>query len=146
MIRKAMASDLDPILDMGVDFWRETIFSEPYDRSCAKLMMDSCMEKDLLAVLEVDGKVEGFVAGVVGPVYANPNVMAGSEIAWWINSEHRNSGNGKALMKFMEQLAKKQGVKYWSMVSMESSDPEKANAMYAKAGYAKTETVWNKRI
>ena len=143
MIRAAEESDFPIILDMCEEFWQETAYDEPFDRQHTKLMVEMALDHGLLAVVDESGVV-GFVAGIKGPLMASPSVQAGTELAWWINPEHRKGRKGIDLMLFIENLAKNQGIKYWNMISMESSKPEVANAIYAKLGYTVIETSWAK--
>jgi GNAT superfamily N-acetyltransferase len=146
MIRLAEISDFDQILDLAQDFWLHTQFSEPFERAHTLDMVSMSYDHGLLAVLEVDGKVEGFAAGISSPLLGSTYAKAGTELAWWVNPHHRSGGRGVKLLRFMEGLAKDQGIKYWNMASMQTSMPEKINAMYVKMGYTHSETVYTKVI
>ena len=145
MIREATEEDFPRILDMCESFWKETQFNVPFDRVHTELMVDMALDHGLLAVLDVDGVV-GFIAGIKGPLLANPDYLAGTELAWWVDPEHRKSKKGVDLMVFIEELARKQNIKYWNMVSMESSNPEVANKIYDRLGYHKSETSWTREL
>jgi len=144
MIRVAILDDFEEILDLCEDFWEHTQFEEPFERSHTVNMVDMSYDHGLLAVLEIDGKVEGFAAGIKAPLMGNSSVLAGTELAWWVNPEKRSGGNGIKLLKFIEDLAKTQNVKYWNMVSMQSSMPDQVNRMYEKMGYKLEETTYTK--
>lgn len=146
MIRKADIEDFDDILDLCKTFWKETQFNEKFERNHTIEMVAAACSQGLLCVLEVDGSTEGFAAGCKSPSLGSSQAMVGTEIAWWVNPDHRGGGNGIELLKYMEMLAKEQGVKYWSMVSMQSSMPEQVNALYEKMGYKLSEMVYTKVI
>lgn len=142
MIRQATIEDFDIILDMAKKFWQSTIYEEEFDRDHTKKVVGLAFDHGLIAVIEQKEGVVGFVGGVKSPLLANPNVMMGTELAWWVEPEYRKGGEGIKLMKFIEKLAKEQGVKYWVMVAMESSDPETAAKIYERLGYEKTESSY----
>ncbi len=144
MIRKATEEDFDDILLLSAEFWLHTQFSEPFDAEHTRNMVQLAYDNQLLAVLEIDSAIVGFCAGVCAPLMASPHAVAGTELAWWVDPNHRGGKNGIALLQFMEQLAKDAGVKYWTMVTMESSMPEIVGRMYEKMGYRKSETSYTK--
>ena len=146
MIRNATTDDISKILEMSERFWASTIYTEPFNSDDTRVMVEMALDHGLLAVAVADGGVVGFVAGIRAPLLGNHSAMSGTELAWWINPEHRKGRLGLDLMLYIENLAKMQGVKYWNMISMESSAPEVANKIYERLGYMKTETSYTKVI
>ena len=143
-IRKAEISDLPTILKMSEQFWETTVFDEPFGYQKTLELVDLSMSQDMLLVLEIDGVVQGFISGIINDLMASNGAKIGTEIAYWINQDHRKSGEGIKLIEAMEKNAKAAGVKYWVMVSMESSYPEVSNKIYDKLGYKKAETTYMK--
>lgn len=144
MVRDGTAEDLPAVVEMAREFWKHTMYDEPYDQDHVHMMASMALDHGLLAILEVDGKVEGFTAGVRGPLLGCASVQTGTEIAWWVNPESRKGRNGLALMKHIEDQAKAQGVKYWTMIVMESCQPEVGEAIYRRMGYQKSETSFTR--
>ena len=144
MIREATLTDVEKILDLSAEFWATTQFTEAYDRDHTRLMVNVCLDQGLLAVLVVDGDIVGFIAGIKSFLLASQQALMATELAWWVDPEHRKGSSGLKLLKFMEKLAQKQGIKYWSMVSMECSSPETAEKIYLSMGYKKSETNYMK--
>lgn len=144
MIRKAAPADYGDILDLCEEFWTHTMFDEPFDRSHTMKMVNLANEHELLAVAISEGEIVGFAAGIKAPLLGSPEAMVGTELAWWVSPLCRGGTIGFKLLHFMEDLAKNAGIKYWSMVSMESSMPEQVNAMYERSGYIKSETTFTK--
>ena len=142
-IRIAEMDDLETILDMCDRFWQETMYTEKFDRDHAALMVAMAFDHQLLAVIDIDGPV-GFVAGIKSHLLGSTDALTGTELAWWVNPDHRKGRHGINLMLFIEDLAREQGIKYWNMVSMESSSPEVANKIYQHLGYNKSETSYTK--
>lgn len=144
MIRKATPQDFNAILDLSQEFWKYTLFDEEFDRDHTLLMVKQSFDYGLLAALEIDLEVVGFVSGIKSFLLGSPAALMGVELAWWVTPDHRGGKNGIKLLKFIETLAREQGIKYWTMVSMESSMPEQINGLYEKLGYKKSETGFTK--
>ena len=64
------------------------------------------------------------------------------ELGYFIHPEHR--GKGVKLLRFYEDLAREQGVKYNSMISIQSCNPERANRVYEAMGYHPSEMTFMK--
>lgn len=144
MIRQARAEDTPAIVDMALEFWGHTQFSnEEFDPVHVAMMADHCREEGVSVVYDSNG-VQGFACAVIGPLLASPDVMQGSEVAYWINPKHR--GKGIFLLRELESQAKNKGCKYFTMISMQSSSPETANKIYRREGYDHTETAFTKRL
>ncbi len=142
--RESNDKDIESILAMAETFWDSVGYEEEFcDESCLD-MINLCADQELLAVVEVDGLIEGFAAGLKSPLLANKKVNQGTELAWWITPQARKNGLGVKLLKQLESQAKKQGIKYWSMVFMSNSMPEVVEDIYKNLGYKKTETTYTK--
>jgi GNAT superfamily N-acetyltransferase len=144
MVRDGVVEDLPAVVEMAREFWKETMYQEEFDGDYVEFMASMAIEHGLLAILEIDGKVEGFTAGLKSPLLACADVLGGTEIAYWINPEARRGRNGIALIKHIEGMAKAQGVKYWNMIAMESSMPETVARIYGALGYEKSETSYTR--
>lgn len=144
MIRAATEDDFEQILDMSALFWLDTQFDEPFERDHTWHMVNLAFEHGLLAVVEIDSRCVGFCAGVKSPILGSSKTFGATELAWYVYPEHRKGKNGIALLLFMEKLVQEQGIKYWTMVSMQSSMPEQVGAMYERMGYVHSETCYTK--
>lgn len=144
MIRAGTVEDFPEIVRMAREFWKHTIFDEPFCADSVEGMAAHCMDQGLFAVLEIKGKAAGFACGIKGGLLANVYVTTGTEVAYWVDPEHRRGRNGIALLKGLEDMAKEHGVKYWSMIFMQSSMPETVEQIYLKMGYNKSETSYTK--
>lgn len=144
MVRDGNKDDLPAVVEMAREFWQHTMYAEPFDADYVELMASMAIDHGLLAILELDGVIEGFTAGLKAPLLACADVLSGTEIAWWVNPSARKGRNGIALMQHIEQMAKAQGVKYWNMIVMESCQPEVGAAIYERLGYKKSETSYTR--
>jgi GNAT superfamily N-acetyltransferase len=144
MIRDATKEDFDQILDCCEEFWAYTRYKEPFCREHTRMYVQMAYDHGLLAVVDIDEIIVGFVAGVKSALMGNPDVLTGTELAWWISPGHRKNMHAIKLLKFIEGKAQEAGIKYWNMVSMQSSMPEEVNALYEKMGYEHSETSYTK--
>lgn len=143
MIRQAIDCDIPDILRMAADFWKHTDYSEPFDHAHVANAVQNCMSQGLVAVIDENGLV-GFCAATMFPLLGSIGAMMATELAWWIDPNHRKGRKGLELMRFMESLARERGVKYFNMIAMESSSPETAEKIYLRTGYRKAETTYTK--
>jgi len=144
MIRIAREDDFDSILGMAADFWLQTQFNEPFEPEHTRHYVQMAFDHELLAVVEIDGENVGFCAAIKSFILGSTKAYGATELAWWLDPEHRKGKNGIALLLFMEGLVKEQGIKYWTMVSMQSSMPEQVGRMYERMGYVHSETSYTK--
>lgn len=144
MIREGNEADLDSVVRMSEEFWKHTIYDEPFCAETARHMAAACLDQGLLSILEIGGQVVGFACGVKGPLLANGDVMTGTEVAWWVDPEHRKGNNGVGLLQHIEKLAKLAGIKYWNMAYMQSSMPAVIESIYERMGYTRTEVIYTR--
>ena len=143
MIRSATRDDIPAIVDMAKTFWDSTVYEEPLNPETVNMLCHSCIKDNLMCVLDVDGP-KGFGCASKIPLLANHEVMAGSELAWWIDPEYRNAGRGVELLKMLEAMAKRAGIKYFTMVYMQSSMPDVVEKIYQDMGYNRHEVSYMK--
>jgi hypothetical protein len=94
MIRAGTREDVPQIVDMGRVFWKETIYKEDFEPETVSELFNTCIDHGLMSVLEIDEKLEGFACGLKTPLIANSKVFLGTEVAWWVNPDHRQGKNG----------------------------------------------------
>jgi len=147
MIREGKINDIPSIVRMAQEFWKHTKYPDaPFCPNMVAGMAEHCIDNNMMAVVEIDGKVCGFCCGIKGPLLASPNYFIGTEIAWWVDEEHRSGRNAIGLLKKMEKLAKEAGCIQWNMVFMYSSMPDFVEGMYEKMGYEPYEKSYGKRL
>ena len=147
MIRLAEPKDFLVIVEHSREFWGHTQFKdEPFCEEQCLGFIEAAHNQGLLAVSDSGGVIAGFIAGISGPLMCNPNVLVGTELAWWVTPKYRSNHHALRLLTFIEERAIELGIKYWNMVSMQSSMPDQVNAMYEKMGYELAETTYTKRL
>ena len=144
-IRHAVESDIPDIIRMAGRFWEQTDYKVPFDADSALGLIKTCMVQNLCMVLDIDG-VRGFVGGISFPLMGNNAYTIGAELAWWVDEEYRSGRNGLILMQAIEDSARESGVHYWSMMNLESVNPEIAETIYLRSGYKKTESTFLKEL
>jgi GNAT superfamily N-acetyltransferase len=78
------------------------------------------------------------------PLYANRDVLTASEMYWYVDEEHRDTGAGKALLAGIEDAARERGVKLFGMMALQAVEPDKAAAIYKRLGYQPGELTFFK--
>lgn len=146
LIRPAKLEDVPEIVRMSAVFWDESPFKVEFDQYTTEAMAESCISEGTLIVLDVGGSVVGFACLVVGALLGNMNYKSATEIAWWVDSDHRGGKGGIMLMKGLEEIARDKGCKYLSMAFMVSSMPDAVEGIYKKMGYSKTEVLYTKEL
>lgn len=144
-IRQATPDDIPRIIEMGAIFWAQTAYRDiPY---CPDSIAESALEmmaSRLLIVAELEGRVVGAVGALAVPLYANRDVLTASELYWYVDEDHRNSGAGKLLLAGIEDAARARGVKLFGMMALDAVEPDKAAAMYKRLGYQPGERTFYK--
>jgi len=144
MVRAGEKKDFDTIVKMAKEFTDLSGYNEKYCPNTVYAMASMCLDQGLLSVLEIDGIVKGVACGLKGALVTNSEVSMGSELIWWVDPEFRKGKNGISLLRHLENQAKKEGMKYWNMVFLESSMPLVIEKIYQKMGYNKTEVTYTK--
>ena len=144
IIRAGQLIDLERCLDMAENFYEVAGYKEdiPLCRDSCREFMEFAMSQGLLFVAALEGSVVGFVLGIASPYIMNKNYLAGAELAWWVEPEYRKGSTGIKLLKAIEKSAKDLGIKMWSMMSLESVEPEKMERLYKALGYVPAERTY----
>jgi GNAT superfamily N-acetyltransferase len=142
-VRDAQEEDIPDIIVLAKKFHAVSGYdSFDLDEESADRIIFQSISQGLCPVAEVDGKIVGFLLGLEFPAILNANIMMGTEIAWWVEPEHRNSVIGVKLLKFVENKAKQKNLKFWSMMCLEHLNPDGLEAIYLKMGYKKSERTY----
>lgn len=146
IIRAADEQDFPAMAEYGRDWWQQTEFSRvvPYNAQSVVATLRKLAAQNMLVVAEHDLDVVGFVGGAVAPMYMNDDYLMGNELFWWVHPDHRKAGVGAALLDGIEKAAKAAGCTFWSMMAMQCMDPERAGALYERAGYKWVERTYAK--
>lgn len=89
---------------------------------------------------------KGFIAWVESPMIINPFKILASEIAWYVEKEHRGSTIGIKLLKEYEKIAKSNGCHFVDIAHLEHMQEYDMENMYSRMGYKKYETHFIKEV
>ena len=144
IIRKATNDDIFDLLVLARGFSREAPAMHEWDRDKTEAMLKTCIENELttIIVMEFEGEVVGGIVGVVQPLLMSNTVVA-SELAWFVDPNHRGKGAIK-LVKAFEGWAKEKGAEYVTMADIRGiADLSK---LYERLGYELTEAAYSKKV
>lgn len=146
IIRAAVEHDINACVLMAEDFYQFTEYKEhiPYDADSTEAWFRFGLDQNLLFVADTGRDVVGFIIAVSSPFIMNKKYLAAAELAWWLDPDHRSGTAGIRLLKALEGGARNIGVKLLSMMSLESSEPEKIHRLYSARGFSKAETTYLK--
>ena len=123
MIREATIDDLDFLLAMGENFYNACDFPAQmsFDKDTLEGVFRNLVVNDS-AALFVDDKLRGAIGGIVYPYYFTGQ-LAGNEMFWWVEPEHKGKLKSKLLTK-LEDWAREQGAVSFTMIVPESVEEE----------------------
>jgi GNAT superfamily N-acetyltransferase len=145
-VRHGTAEDFVACIPMAERFWKVAGYSIPFDADSTLDYFVLGLQSGLFSVAEKNGQVIGFIVGVSAPCMVNRNYTVAAELAWWVEPEFRNTPDSIRLIKHIENSAKDAGVALWSMMCLESQEPEKVGNMYMGMGYSRAERTFAKRL
>lgn len=138
----ATIDDVAEVLEMSKQFMSSTGYTEYSDEQNIRNLIESIVtgRQDQMIILLKPGV--GFIAGQATPFVFGPHYIA-SEIAWWINEEHRQTGAGTDLLEAFEYWAK--NIAGCTMITLTSLD-DKVGKFYEKKGYKLYERAYMKAL
>lgn len=139
-MRIATTKDIEEILEMSMKFMAETSFTEFSDKEYIRLLIEDIVLSQQNEKIIIFEPQVGFLAGYAVPFPFGPHKMA-SEIAWYINPEHRGKKTGSEFLSAFEYWAKEKAG--CSMVNMMCLD-EQLDKYYTNKGYKLYERTYSK--
>lgn len=145
IVRPATREDIPRIVDMALRFYPTTHYAKIADvtKESAAGLAIIAMESGVMLVAEKDGAVIGMACLVVGPFEFNVSVTMATELAWWIEPEHRGSTLALRMMEAIHAAARERGASVVRMATMANSPPQAA-AMYERLGYVHSDSHYMK--
>lgn len=108
-----------------------------FAKLCASLSAGDCGA--FWAAFDADGRICALIGGHVHRAPASKTLRA-SELAWYVQPEHRGGTLGIRLIKEFEAWAKSKGAKSLIMASFETSPTKEVGQMLARMGFRQLET------
>lgn len=146
----AQAKHKSDILRMMKDFKTASpyahVHSDPEKMSQLVDNMTNASRKEAVVIVyEHKGKAVGLIAGQIGEMLFNRDTVA-SELMWWVDPEHRNSGAAVRLLSAFEEWARRNGCSMIQMVMVETEQADGVKRLYTKKNYRTTEQAYIKEL
>lgn len=149
-VRRGKPEDIDAIRQLGKEFYAQTAYanSAKLSQTTVYTLLSALLgDAGIVCVAEDDnGEIVGVILLALFPFPFNSKYLCATELAYYVTPEAQKQGVGKQLLGKAEQVAKQKGVKFLSMVALQSADPVSAEAVYNKLGYTKNEVVFTKDL
>ena len=146
MIRKALASDLPRILELGMRSledgpYAKLIEKNPEQAMKTTLEMLAAATAEILLFEDDDGRITGLFAFIIYPQIFTGKKVA-NELMWYVEPDRRKGGAGTKLLWAAEDEAKKMGAEFLGV----TSPTAEVTALYERAGFQQLEISYLKRL
>jgi GNAT superfamily N-acetyltransferase len=133
-IRQATPDDLDVLIGLGETFFAYSPYSAEvnYDPESVRSTLISVMGNPgaIALVAEHDGKIVGGMVGVMTVLWFNRNVAIATELAWWMDPDHRAGRVGLVLFRRFEAWAKEMGAQLLVMSDFGSEKNPRVSRLF----------------
>lgn len=139
MVRPATEADIPALVEMG----REFVAMSPhrgmgeYDAAAVERMFAFLIESPV-GLLLVNG--EGFIGGVLSPVYFCPDKVMAEEHFWWARK------GGRDLLRAFEAEARARGAAFVSMSTLINEKSSLADRIVTRMGFVPIERRYLKEL
>lgn len=140
-VRHATRDDIPRIVEMGQAFYAMSGYAQIAEASIPSLagLAIVTMETGVMLVAEADGEVVGMACLFIEPFTFNLEVSVASELAWWIEPEHRGGMLAMQMMQAIDAACRAKGAGVIRMAALRNSPPQAA-ALYERLGYQKADS------
>lgn len=140
-LRIAGLYDIDLVANMAIKFAKETEYKNYLNEDkvrafCQDFVLSDNAQKIVLLYEDV-----GLIAGAVTPCMFG-DLLVATEVAWWVEPEHRKSNIGRELLDAFEFWGQRVGCKLITLSSLDES----VGKYYEKRGYRLQEHAYVKEI
>jgi GNAT superfamily N-acetyltransferase len=147
-IRRATEDDAEALLVMARKF---VAFAPYHDRVTAtddelRAIITYFTANATVFVAEKHGAVIGMLVAVLAPVWYAPSCRVATELAWWVEQEHRGGTAAIRLIQAFEKWAKDECAVMVTMSNLEVETDNRVSSMLARMGYRIMEQSHTKGI
>ena len=147
-IRKALSGDEDLAAPLVLEFFQEHFekLGFPFSAESARKFMGyftGALPGGVAVVAVQEGRMVGFLAGLITPWILDHNRLAFEEIAWFVSKLDRVGTVGIKLYVAAERVARDAGVVGMYMGSLDSGDAA-VEQFYKRKGFKVIEKKWMK--
>lgn len=147
-VRRGTIEDIDALVDMGERFFAFSAFSEftPLDPDSVRNSLLSLLDGGVVFVAEHEQQIVGGIVGMMTSVWFNQNVRTATELAWWVDEEHRTTSAGIKLYRAFESWAAEQGAQAIVMSDLVIRGAAPAENLFMKLGFTTVERSHVKKV
>lgn len=140
-VRQAKVSDIDALVELGRNFVWYSSYGSMIDVADDDIARGLCQVLDhgVIFVAERNGEIVGGIAGIMNSLWFASHVKVGTELAWWVKPESRNSSAAVKLLRAFESWSAEQGASHVAMSDLVISGEAPAAKLFEKLGYTLTE-------
>ena len=147
MIRAATKEDIAAIMPLAHDFhtsvgsghgaWRP-------DKAQEFVEWAAINDKGLCLVhCDDDGKIDGYLTAIVGPMLWDPDYIVCVETTMWVAEDSRGKGAASGLIAAMVDHARESKCKAVTLCATNRNSPDVAAAIYKKRGFELLESQYS---
>jgi hypothetical protein len=146
MIRQALAKDIEPCVDLCIDFFKDMLNGGGIHvvREDVKAVAVKAVVEQKMMVIEHNGEVQGFVSWEVVPHPANHSVKIFYETIWCVKSKQKT--DTLLLLRTLEREAEKAGAEIVVMANLFNKHESQMRRILLKRGYQYMESHFSKTI
>lgn len=147
-IRRATKDDAEALFVMARKF---VAFAPYHDRVTAtddelRAIITYFTANATVFVAEKHGEVIGMLVAILAPVWYAPSCRVATELAWWVEQEHRGGTAAIRLIQAYETWARNEQASMVTMSNLEVGDDNCVVSMLKRMGYRMTEQSHTKGI
>lgn len=146
-IRTADLTDTTDIIILGREFYKE-YYSDVlnWNNKLAMQNLEAAIKEDpfLVLVVEKNDEIVGMLIAMISQCFFSYDVQA-SELAWYIDKNHRKTRQAVKLLDWYEDWAKSNGAKLANMMNIEGT-PKSIVNLYERRGYKLKENTFIKEL
>lgn len=137
MIRKAELRDIDGIIKLAKDFFKESVgeYGLTIENQTIAETIHSYIENMIGIVAEENGKVVGVIGGMLLPSIFNKTQLIGQETVWFVNKDYRKGTIGLKLIKAFEYECLERGANLIIMGLMGNLNTDILDKYYKRHNY-----------
>jgi len=140
-LKVATHEDFDVIHKMAMNFLNSSPYKDLGNEDTIAVLIADILNSPQNERIIIFSEA-GFIVGAAMPFLFGPHMLA-SEVAWWVEPDHRGNGEGLNLLSAFEYWAK--NIANCKLISMSSLDKE-VEKYYKKNGYKLYERAYMKVI
>ena len=139
IIRPAKLEDVPAMIEITREFFAVTEYSEflTFSAHTVSALYTSLIagDKNVILVVEIDGRLIGLTAALVFPSWLNADITIAQELLWWIEPAYRKKEIGIALLDALEAAVCEKGAVSFIVACLENLEPDRLARLYIRRGY-----------